>query len=148
MGSLLLHKPFSGCREWVSLCGGFSGCRAHTLSRHMGSVVVASWLSSPGSVVVAHGLSCFTACGVLLDQESNLCLLHWHVDSSPPSQQGSPIQVFWATSALLRLSFLLNKYPGVGFLDHRVCVCVCVCLCVCVCVSCSVMSDSLWPHGL
>ena len=100
-----------------------------TRSRHLGSVAVASWLSSPGSVVVAHGLSCFTACGVLLDQESNLCLLHWHVDSSPPSQQGSPIRVLWATSALFRLSFLLNKYPGVGFLDHRVCVCVCVCVC-------------------
>ena len=25
---------------------------------------------------------------------------------------------------------------------------VCVCVCVCVCVSHSIMSDSLWPHGL
>ena len=25
---------------------------------------------------------------------------------------------------------------------------MCVCVCVCVCVSCSVVSDSLWPHGL
>ena len=24
---------------------------------------------------------------------------------------------------------------------------LCVCVCVCVCVSCSVVSDSLWPHG-
>ena len=112
-----------------------------TRSRHLGSVAVASWLSSPGSVVVAHGLSCFTACGVLLDQESNLCLLHCHVDSSPPSQQGSPIRVFWATSALFRLSFLLNKYPGVGFLDHRVCVCVCVC--VLVAQSCLTLCDPM-----
>ena len=34
-----------------------------------------------------------------------------------------------------------------------VCVCVCVCLCVCVCVrshmrACSVVSNSLWLHGL
>ena len=28
------------------------------------------------------------------------------------------------------------------------CMCGCVCGCVCVCVSCSVMSDSLRPHGL
>ena len=28
------------------------------------------------------------------------------------------------------------------------CVRVCVCVCVCVCVSHSVVSDSLWPHGL
>ena len=26
--------------------------------------------------------------------------------------------------------------------------CICVCVCVCVCVGRSVMSDSLWPHGL
>ena len=26
--------------------------------------------------------------------------------------------------------------------------CVCVCVCVCVCESPSVVSDSLWPHGL
>ena len=35
--------------------------------------------------------------------------------------------------------------------SQGVCVCVCVCsqgVCVCVCVSCSVMSDSLQPHGL
>ena len=29
-----------------------------------------------------------------------------------------------------------------------VCACVCVCVCVCVSVSHSVVSDSLWPHGL
>ena len=34
-----------------------------------------------GSVVVAHGLSCFVACGILLDQGSNPCSLHWQVDS-------------------------------------------------------------------
>ena len=28
------------------------------------------------------------------------------------------------------------------------CLCVCVCVCVCVCESHSVMSNSLWPHGL
>ena len=34
-----------------------------------------------GSVVVAHGLSCSTACGIFLEQELNLCPLHWQVDS-------------------------------------------------------------------
>ena len=29
-----------------------------------------------------------------------------------------------------------------------VCVHVCVCVCVCVCVLCSILSDSLQPHGL
>ena len=48
---------------------------------HMGSVVVAHGLQSAGSVVVAHGLSCSAACGIFPDQGSNLCPLHWQVDS-------------------------------------------------------------------
>ena len=35
-------------------------------------------------------LCCSAACGILLDQGSNLCLLHWQVESLPPSLQGSP----------------------------------------------------------
>ena len=32
------------------------------------------------------------ACGIFLDQGSNLCLLHWQVDSLPPSQwQPTPV---------------------------------------------------------
>ena len=34
-----------------------------------------------GSAVVAHGLSCSTACGIFPDQRSNLCPLHWQADS-------------------------------------------------------------------
>ena len=34
-----------------------------------------------GSVVVAHGLSCSVACGILPDQGSNPCPLHWQADS-------------------------------------------------------------------
>ena len=43
-----------------------------------------------GSVVVAHGPSCSTACGVFPDQCSNLCPLHWQADSQPLRHQGSP----------------------------------------------------------
>ena len=38
-------------------------------------------LQSAVSVVVAHGLSCSVACGIFLDQGSNLCPLHWQADS-------------------------------------------------------------------
>ena len=53
------------------------------------------WLQSmgsraPGSIVVAHGLSFSAACGIFPDQGSNLCPLHWQVDSLPLSRQGSP----------------------------------------------------------
>ena len=41
------------------------------------------------SVVVAHGFSCPTACGIFLDQGLNSCLLHWQADSLPLSHQGS-----------------------------------------------------------
>ena len=38
-------------------------------------------LGSEASVVVANGLSCPTAHGIFPDQGSNLCPLHWKVDS-------------------------------------------------------------------
>ena len=53
------------------------------------SVAVAPRLWSTGLMVVVHRLSCSVACGVLLDQGSNLCLLHWQADSLPLSNQGS-----------------------------------------------------------
>ena len=43
-----------------------------------------------GSVVVAHGLSCSTACGIFPDQGSNPCPVHWQADSYPLRHQGSP----------------------------------------------------------
>ena len=54
-----------------------------------GAAVPGLW--GTGSVVAAHGLSCSMACGILLDQGWNPCLLHWQVDSLPPSHQGSPL---------------------------------------------------------
>ena len=41
------------------------------------------------SVVAGHRLSCSEARGIFLDQESNLYLLQWQVDSLPLSHQGS-----------------------------------------------------------
>ena len=52
----------------VSHRGGLSRCGAWALGAR-------------GSVVVAHGLSCSAARGILLDQGSNLCPLHWQADS-------------------------------------------------------------------
>ena len=48
-----------------------------------------------GSVVVAHGPSRSTACGILPDQGSNPCPLHWQADSQPLHHQGSPSLWFW-----------------------------------------------------
>ena len=37
------------------------------------------------------------ACGIFLDQGSNLCLLHWQADSLPLGHQGSPASSFVGT---------------------------------------------------
>ena len=60
----------------------------------MGSVVVDHGLYSTGSIVVANGLSCSTACGIFPDQGLNLCRLHWQADSQPLCHQGSPTEHF------------------------------------------------------
>ena len=48
-----------------------------------------------GSVVVAHGVSCSAACGILPDQGSNPCPLHGQADSQPLRHQGSPLSLFF-----------------------------------------------------
>ena len=71
----------SSCSAQVSRWGGFSCCRAQ----------------APGcvdSVDVARGLSCPAACGILLDQRSNPCPLHWQLDSYPLDHQESPMGLF------------------------------------------------------
>ena len=83
----------------ASHCGGFSCWGARALGawasvQDVGSVVVAHRLQSAGSVVVAHGLSCSTACGILLYRGSNPCPLHCQADSLPLRHQGSPNQSF------------------------------------------------------
>ena len=84
VGSLLLHRLFSGCSEWglFSLqCVGFplrwlllwsTGCSVH------------------GLAVAVHGVSCSVAYGIFPDQGLNPPLLHWQADSLLLSHQGSP----------------------------------------------------------
>ena len=82
-------------------CAGFSlvvasrGCSLILVCRLLNAVafLVAEHglQGAPASVVVAHRLSCSVACGILPDQGSNPCLLHWQVYSLPPSHQGSPL---------------------------------------------------------
>ena len=49
-----------------------------------------------GSVIAAHGPSCSAACGILPDQGTNPCPLHWQADSQPLRHQGSPCHAFLA----------------------------------------------------
>ena len=74
-----------------------TGSRAHGLQylQHLGAAAVAPGLQSTGFTVVMHGLSCSLARAFFQDQELNLCLLYWQVDSLPWSHQGSPERLFF-----------------------------------------------------
>ena len=67
-------QAFSSCGAWTSHCGGFSCCTGS-------GVCGLQQLWHMGSGVVVHGLGCPVACGIFLDQRSNLRPLHWQVDS-------------------------------------------------------------------
>ena len=61
-------------------CSSFSLAAVHRLLIATASLVAEHGLQKTASIVV-HGLCCPVACGIFPDQGSNLCLLHWQVDS-------------------------------------------------------------------
>ena len=75
-------------------CTGFSLVAAHRFLMAVASIFADHRLSGPGSVAVAHGLSCCMTRGIFPDQGSKLCLLNWQADSSSLSHQVSPISFF------------------------------------------------------
>ena len=79
------------------------------------------------------GLSCSVACGVFLDQGSNLCHLHWQVDSLSLSHLGSSIMKHVYSFKNLHYKLILTLIMIV-FIDES--------------ESRSVVSDSFQPHGL
>ena len=79
----------SGCRVWASPAAEDGLFGVQTL------IVAAPRLQSAGSIIVAHGLSCSTACGIFRTQGSNLCLLHWEAYSLHLSHQWNPLKHIW-----------------------------------------------------
>ena len=58
---------------------------------------VLEWVAIAFSAIaVEHGLNCSKACGVFLDQGSNLYLLRWQADSLALNHQGS-LPIFFNT---------------------------------------------------
>ena len=74
----------------VAASGGHSSlwCAGLSLSRPL--LLRSTGSRRSGSVVVAHGPSCSTACGILPEQGWNPCPLHWQADSQPLCHQRSP----------------------------------------------------------
>ena len=56
--------------------GGHSSSRCAGLSLSRPLLLRSTGSRRTGSVIVAHGSSCSAACGIFLDQGSNLCPLH------------------------------------------------------------------------
>ena len=77
--SIVLSLHWYPCIFLVAKNGGYSlavvcgllNVAASLVAEHMQA------LGASASVAVTHGLSCFVACGIFLDQGSNLCPLHW-----------------------------------------------------------------------
>ena len=78
----------------VVASGGHSSSRCTGLSLSRPLLLRSTGSRRAGSVVVAQGPSCSAACGILPDQGSNPCPLHWQADSQPLRHQGSPKLTF------------------------------------------------------
>ena len=74
----------------VVASGGHSSSRCAGLSLSQPLLLWSTGSRRAGSVIVAHGPRCSTACGIFPDQGSNPCPLHWQADSQPLRHQGSP----------------------------------------------------------
>ena len=85
----------------VEASGGHSSLRCTGLSLSQPLLLRSTGSRRAGSVVVAHGPSCSAACGILPDQGSNPCPLHWQADSQPLCHQGSPLHLFLLLFLLL-----------------------------------------------
>ena len=89
--------PCSSCSVQASHCGDFSCCRSQALG-------------------CTHGLSYSVEYGIFPDQESNLCLLHWQLDSKPLDHQGSPKLHFLNSISIVEVEliefsrYLLGRY--------------------------------------
>ena len=81
-----LHWVFTAALRLslVEASKGYSSCSVQAF--HHSSLS----LRSVGSIVMAHGLCCSSACEIFLEHGWNLCPLHWQADSYPLYHQGSP----------------------------------------------------------
>ena len=92
----------------VAASGGHSSSRCAGLSLSRPLLLRSTGSRRAGSIVVAHGPSCSVACGILPDQGSNPCPLHWQADSQPLRHPGSPLYFFNAGCNSLNISHPTN----------------------------------------
>ena len=78
----------------VAASGGHPPSRCAGLSLSGPLLLRSTGSRRAGSAIVAHGPSRSAACGILPDQGSNPCPLHWQADSQPLRHPGSPKSTF------------------------------------------------------
>ena len=100
--ALWLARATLCCGMGFSHCSGFSCFRAQALYT-WASVIVVPRFQSRGSKATAHGLSCFLACGIFLNQGLNPCPPHWQVDSYALHHQGSSPELLLKGSIMICL---------------------------------------------
>ena len=108
--------------------GGHSSsrCAGLSLSRHL--LLWNTGSRHAGSAIVAHGPSRSAACGILPDQGSSPCPLHWQADSQPLRHLGSPffflifkIYLFLAVLGLRCCAWAFSSCGEQGLLFVEVC---------------------------
>ena len=111
----------------VAASGDHSSSQCAGLSLSQPLLLRSTGSRRAGSVIVAHGPSRSTACGILPDQGSNPRPLHWQADSQPLRHQGSPVLAIvnsTAVNAEVHVAFWIVVFydicSGVGLLDHMV----------------------------
>ena len=123
LGLQCCAQAFSGCSERALLFVAVLGCLTvvSSLVEHRLQALRLHWLQHTSSVVMAHRLSCFATCGIFLDQQSNLCSLHWEANSVLP---GKSTLFFFPNYPFQHLFFflffLLFIFGCVGSQLHRV----------------------------
>ena len=98
----LIFFFFFGCTGSLLLCRlslvvasrGYSPVAVCRLLIAAASLIPEHGLQGTGSVVVAHGFSCPSACEIFTDQGLNLCGLLWRVDFYPLEHLESPCELF------------------------------------------------------
>ena len=93
----------------VAASGGHSSSRCAGLAPSRPLLLRSTGSRRAGSAVVAHGPSCSAACGILPDQGTNPCPLHWQADSQPLHHQGSPESSIFCGNISKVISFNLQE---------------------------------------
>ena len=110
----------AACRlSLVAASGGYSSLQCTGFSLRWPLLLRSTGSRRAGSVIVAHGLSRSTACGIFPDQGLNPCPLHWQADSQPLHHQGSPVYLYFKSFPLLILSYLHLKESRLFYLKTK-----------------------------